>query len=220
MTIASFVEVQFDLEIASAAKGGPMFNTTVLTLASGSESRNINWSRERPMWDISPGIRTVEDFRYYQKFFFARRGKAVGFRFPDPLDDRCPFWNDTPGDADSLPVLFTTDGVTTTFQLTKTYTDAGGTFTRIIKKPRSGTLVLYDSHSPLTVLTAGVNYTVDYTTGIVTLTGALPTSSNHEIIGHYEFDIPVRFDTDQLNASVNAGEVVVWDSIPVVGLKL
>ncbi len=57
MTIASFVEVQFPPKISAGAKGGPGFSTTVTALSSGAEKRNVNWSRERPQYDISTGLR-------------------------------------------------------------------------------------------------------------------------------------------------------------------
>src|SRR3569623_2959053 len=98
MTIASFVEVQFPPTISCGAKGGPAFSTSVLELASGVEQRNVNWSRERPKYDISTGLRDAADFNAYAKFFYARMGKALGFRFKDWSDYRCPFWRNTAGD--------------------------------------------------------------------------------------------------------------------------
>jgi uncharacterized protein (TIGR02217 family) len=98
--LASFDEVQFPPRISAGAQGGPAFSTTVLTLDSGMEHRNINWSRERPTYDISTGLKDADDGREYLKFFYARRGKAIGFRFKDWSDFRLPFWIDTPGDLD------------------------------------------------------------------------------------------------------------------------
>lgn len=215
--MASFDEVQFPPNISAGAQGGPSFNTTVLTLDSGQEHRNINWSRERPVYDVSTGIKTAEDARAYQKFFYARRGRAIGFRFKDWSDYRLPFWDQTPGDLDPVPVFFVTDGTTQTFQIYKIYSDAGGTFTRKIVKIVPGSMNLFDNATPMTT---PANYTVDNNTGIVTLSNAIKTTTGHEISGFLEFDVPVRFDTDSQNLTLNGNELIKWDSIPVVGLKL
>lgn len=216
--MTTFVEVQFPTNISAGAKGGPGFNTTVLELSSGSEQRNINWSRERPQYDVSTGMKTADDVRAYQKFFYARRGKAIGFRFKDWSDYRLPFWHTTPGDRDVLPTLFTTDGGTThSFQIYKVYSDAGGSFSRKIVKIVSGTVSLYNNG---VLMTNPTNYTIDLNTGIVTLSAAVYGTTGRLITGSMEFDVPCRFDTDTQNVTTNGNEIMIWDSVPVIGLKL
>ncbi len=216
---ASFDEVQFPPNISAGAQGGPAFNTTILTLSSGAEQRNINWSRERPTYDVSTGIKTAEDARAYQKFFYARRGRAIGFRFKDWGDYRLPFWDKTPGDLDPIPVFFVTDGGTThSFQIYKVYTDAAGNpFNRKIVKVVAGTVNLFNNATPMT---APTDYTISVNTGVVTLSSAIYSTTGHEISGFLEFDVPVRFDTDTQNLTLNGNELIKWDSIPVIGLKL
>lgn len=220
MTIASFVEVQFPPAISAGAKGGPGFSTTVTELSSGSEKRNVNWSRERPRYDISTGLRDAADFNAYQKFFYARMGRAQGFRFKDWADYRCPYWRTTPGDLDALQTLFTTDGTTTTFQLTKTYGDAGGSFVRTIKKVVAGSLKLYNSGVLMVMGSGGNEYLLNGDTGVVSLGATVKATTGHLITGSFEFDVPCRFDSDELNATLNGNQVIVWDAIPIVGLKL
>ncbi len=221
MTITPFVEDQFPPNISAGAKGGPGFNTTVVRLSSGFEQRNINWSRELPTWDISTGIKDIADFRAYQKFFYARRGKAVGFRFKDHSDYKLPFWRATPGDLDAVPTLFITDGTTATFQIYKVYTTGvGDAFARKITKIVTASYNFYDITASAVALVDTSDYTIDKNTGIVTLSNAIKATTAHNIIGYCQFDVPARFDTDTLNAGVNGNELFVWDSIPVVGLKL
>jgi uncharacterized protein (TIGR02217 family) len=220
MTISSFHEVQFPPAISAGAKGGPGFSTTVTTLSSGSEQRNVNWSRERPRYDISTGLRDVADFIAYEKFFYARMGKAIGFRFKDWADYRCPYWRTAVGDLDTMQTLFTTTGALATFQLTKTYGDGGGSFVRTIRKIVSGTLALYHTGVLMTAGTGGSQYQVDVNTGIVTLGATVTATTGHTITGSFEFDVPCRFDTDELNATVEGNRIHVWDAIPVIGLKL
>lgn len=220
MVLATFVEVQFPPAISAGAKGGPGFSTTVTELASGTERRNANWSRERPRYDVSTGLREPADFNAYQKFFYARLGRAVGFRFKDWSDYRCPYWRTTPGDLDALQTLFTTDGTTATFQLTKTYSDGVASFSRTIKKPVGGTLLLYNNGVAITSGGGGTQYLVDITTGIVTLGATIKATTGHLITGSFEFDVPVRFDSDELNATLHGNAIQIWDAIPIVGLKL
>jgi uncharacterized protein (TIGR02217 family) len=217
MTIASFVEDRFPPAISAGAKGGPQFNTTVVQASSGAEQRNVNWSRELMTWDASSGIKTAQDFRLYQAFFYARMGRAVGFRWKDWSDYKVPFWNATPGDVDGIPVMFTTDGATTHFQMTKAYTSGGVTFTRQIKKPVAGTVRVLNN---AVEVFSPASWTVDTATGIITLASALYTTTGHTIAVASEFDVPVRFDSDQLNASLNGNQLMIWDAIPIVGLKV
>jgi len=214
--MTSFVEVQFPPNISAGAKGGPAFNTTVLELASGAEQRNINWARERPEYDVSTGMKSADDVRAYQKFFYARRGKAIGFRFKDWGDYRLPFFSATPGDRDALPVLFVTDGVTQTFQIYKAYTDSGGTFLRKIVKIVAGEIALFND---ATLMTDPANYTVNLNTGLVTLSAGVYGTTGHEITGWCEFDVPVRFDTDKQTVTLSGNEIMIWDTVPIIGLK-
>src|SRR4051812_21365480 len=100
--MAGFHEVRLSDELSSGATGGPGFHTTILTLASGFEQRNIDWSKTRATYDIS--LEGLEDAQIdaLLAFWYARRGRAYGFRFKDWLDFRLPFWKATPGDLDAL----------------------------------------------------------------------------------------------------------------------
>lgn len=53
----AFHDVVFPDEIAYGSKGGPKFQTTVVTLGSGVERRNQDWSRVRAEYDVSHGIK-------------------------------------------------------------------------------------------------------------------------------------------------------------------
>jgi uncharacterized protein (TIGR02217 family) len=202
---ASFHEVQFPPSISLGATGGPGFHTTVLTLADGSEKRNVDWAKDRGVWDVAHGLKSQDDLNILLAFFRVRRGQAYGFRFKD--------WTDfnLMNDGDMPPLLFTTDGVTTTFQLTKIYSDPGGTYVRDIFKPVAGTLELLDNGLPTSA------WTVDTTTGLVTLTGALTTG--HLITGNCEFDVPVRFTTDSMVVSITDIDNFAWGQIPLMEVR-
>jgi uncharacterized protein (TIGR02217 family) len=213
---ATFAEVQFPPSISQGAVGGPRFLTTIITLSGGAEHRNINWSRRRGEWDVSYGLQTPAQIEQLLDFFHARMGRAYGFRYKDWADYQVPRWTNTPGDLFAIPTFFTTNGSTSVFQLTKVYTDAGGSFTRLIQKPVAGTLGLNNNGVPMIL---GTDFTVDNTTGLVTLSGAIAATNGNQIAGYCQFDTPARFDTDDMKITTQTTTNFEWHAIPVVEIQ-
>jgi len=208
--MAAFHEVQFPPSISMGAVGGPRFSTTVTTLSGGSEQRNVNWAKARGEWDVAHGLKTEQQVDQLLAFFHARNGKAYGFRFKDWSDYRLPRWIDTPGDIEPIPVIFTTNGTTRTFQIVKVYGDTAGSYVRTIAKPVAGTVQMLNN---------GVQtfaFTVDVTTGIVTLNSSIYTTTGHQIAVVCEFDVPCRFDTDDMKLTTTMVDNFSWSAIPVV----
>ena len=56
-----FLDIAFPGSVGRGATGGPGFSTQIVTLASGAEQRNVNWSQARGRWNISTGIRSRAD---------------------------------------------------------------------------------------------------------------------------------------------------------------
>ena len=146
----AFVEERLDVGIDYGAVGGPGFLTEVVELAGGHEHRNAAWADARGRWELGDRLVAKSDLETLQAFFRARRGRAVGFRYRD--------WNDWEATGEALAP----DG-TPTVQLTKTYASAGESQVREIRKPVAGTVSLARGGS------AFVDYTLDTTTGVVTL---------------------------------------------------
>ena len=91
----AYIDTRLPISVEKGASGGPTFNTTVHSLASGYERRSNNWAHPLSKWDISYGLRAkqVTDPTYGVKglsdivsFFYTMRGKANSFRFRDWLD--------------------------------------------------------------------------------------------------------------------------------------
>lgn len=200
----SFHETRFPTAIAFHSSGGPERRTEIVTLGSGFEERNSVWANSRRRYDVGSGIRTLEDLSALIAFFEARRGRLTGFRFKDFADFRSAT-TITPFDQ----VIGTGDGVATAFQLVKTYAPGPAGWTRRIAKPVAGTVrvgVAVSEHM--------LDWSVDTTTGIVTF--ASPPASGAQVTAGFEFDTPVRFDSDALVidlASFTAGEI---PSVPIV----
>lgn len=193
---APFLNIQFPPRVALGATGGPGFSTQVVALASGAENRNANWAKARGNWDISTGIRTREQMAEVIAHFYVVGGKARSFRFKDWADYEAV-------DVVMIPVT------TTVFQLVKRYARGGSEYVRTITKPVTGTVAVKVSGSPVTPSA------VDHLTGRVTFASApaaTPTAT-------YQFDVPVRFDTDQLPVQALTPDLMVVPQIDLIEVR-
>jgi uncharacterized protein (TIGR02217 family) len=66
-------------------------------------------------------------------------------------------------------------------------------------------------------LIAGVHFEVDAMTG--SLTFADPPEPGAEVTAGFEFDVPVRFDTDAIRTSVSSFQAGEVPDVPVVELR-
>jgi uncharacterized protein (TIGR02217 family) len=66
----------------------------------------------------------------------------------------------------------------------------------------------------------GVDFTVDGATGVITfLPGHIPTAGQ-AITAGFEFDVPVRFDTDKLEVSLSGFQHGAIPNIPIVEIRI
>ena len=86
--VASFSEERFPLPIAFGTSGGPERRIEVVRLSTGYETRNQRHAHAFRRYDAGSGVKSLADLAAVLAFFEARRGKLVGFRFRDPLDNR------------------------------------------------------------------------------------------------------------------------------------
>lgn len=208
-----FHDVRFPLRLALGTSGGPVRRTDIVGLSNGRENRNRRWRDARRQYDAGSGIKSIADLYAVVAFFEARAGQVFGFRFRDPLDCRsCP-----PGAsvAASDQLIGTGDGATATFQLIKTYGDAGGSTIREITKPVAGTVVV----SVGSVAAAPADFVVDAATGRISFVPGKIPASGAAIRAGYEFDVPVRFDTDRIDVDLAQFEAGRIPSIPLVEIK-
>lgn len=199
----SFHEILFPEDISYGSSGGPGFNTTVIELTSGHEQRNINWSEAKATYEANHGIKTREQMEELIDFFWARRGKAYGFRFKD--------WADYQLENEVIGVG---DGVTTQFQVIKTYEPSGYPYQRIIRKINPGTLEVRKNGA---VLLQPGYCSVDNNTGLVSFATAPEIGDILAVTG--EFHVPVRFDIDDMKVTHDQWEVMSWPSVPLVEIK-
>ena len=206
----AFHEIRFPDNISRGALGGPERRTQIVELASGDEERNANWANSRRRYDVAYGIRRADDLAAVVAFFEARNGRLYGFRFKD--------WADYKSSLPSLAIsptdqqIGTGNGSLKTFQLSKRYTSGTQSWTRTIAKPVSGTIMI-----ALGLVEQMSGWTLDATTGIVTFTTAPGISVI--VRAGFEFDVPVRFDTDMLDVTLDIERLGSITSIPLLEIR-
>lgn len=206
----AFHEVRFPDNISRGARGGPERRTQIVELASGDEERNASWANSRRRYDVAYGIRRADDLAAVVAFFEARNGRLHGFRFKDWGDYKSCLPSGTLAPSDQA--IGAGDGTTTAFQLVKGYASGAQTWMRVISKPVVGTVrVALDGVEQLS------GWSVDTTTGLVTFETA-PTSGV-AITAGCEFDVPVRFDTDALDVTLDLERLGSITSIPLLELR-
>ena len=198
--VLSFHEIQFPPKIAYGASGGPEFSTSVAISLNGFEHRNLNWQSARGKWDISTGIKNSNDIDEVISFFRARFGKAYGFRFKD--------WSDYKAISQIIAVG---DNQTKHFQLIKDYKSGDHSYRRDILKPVDGSIKVYVNEKET------YSYKVNTTNGIITFDEAIEEGTT--ISADFEFDVPARFDVDQIVVRASGPNQFVADSITIVEIK-
>ncbi|MFM2279454.1 MAG: hypothetical protein RLZZ444_1685 [Pseudomonadota bacterium] len=211
--MTSFHEVIFPLRLALGASGGPMRRTDIVSLTNGRESRNSPWAQARRRYDAGSGIRSLADLYEVVAFFEARCGQLYGFRFVDPVDFQSCGPTETLSAADQR--IGVGDGTTRTFQLVKTYGDGGGASERTITKPRGGSVRLQVAG----VTVPDSDFSVDANTGIVTFDAGATPPTGAIIRAGFRFDVPVRFDIDRIEVSLDAFSAGRIPSIPLIEIK-
>ena len=116
----------------------------------------------------------------------------------------------TPGPTDQI--IGTGDGATTAFQLVKRYTSGAQSWTRSIAKPVAGTVTIALNGTP-----QPSGWSVGATTGLVTFSAA--PGAGIAITAGFVFDVPVRFDTDVLDVTLDLERLGSITTIPLVELR-
>ena len=202
----SFHEVRLPARLAFGSTGGVERRTEVVTLASGFERRSTPWAHGRRRYLIGAGVRSLDDAATLVAFFEARRGRLHGFRFRDFADFKscAPSGGISPIDQP----LGVGDGEAVVFALAKTY----GDLARPITKPVTETVRL---------AVDGVEtdaFSLDPATGLVTFDD--PPDEGAVLTAGFEFDTPVRFDTDRIDVTLESFEAGRIVATPLIELRI
>lgn len=197
----AFHKIRFPLDVSLGARGGPERVTDIVTLSSGREERNSRWAQSRRRYNAAYGVKSRADMQAVLAFFEERRGRFHSFLWRDALDHS----------SNGQQPLGTGDGETVGFQLMKRYGASFDPYLRVITKPVAESVVVFvDGVATLT-------FEVNDKSGIVTFNvapgeGAVLTAS-------FEFDVPVRFDTDRLDVELTSFDAAEAPSIPVIEVR-
>ncbi|ARK56311.1 hypothetical protein BOC36_24900 [Burkholderia pseudomallei] len=198
---------RFPDNIALGATVGPTYLTVVNQVYSGRDSRIVAWTQARIRFDVGRRAMYAADTATLDAFFRTVKGRAYGFRIKDWTDFACTA-------ANGVLTLQST-GV---YQLGKSYVNGALSEVRTIQKPVVATVVVYKNG---VALTSG--YSLDTTTGLVTISPAPLSTDTLAWAG--QFDVPVRFDTDEMKKQVmnrngpNGDLLVDWGSIPIIEVR-
>lgn len=208
-----FHEIRFPANLSFGSVGGPERRTEIVTLTNGYEERNTPWAHSRRRYDAGLGLRALDDVAALLDFYEARSGQVHGFRWKDWSDFKsCPPSRQPRFDDQ---IIARGDGVRVTFQLIKAYASGPGRYERPVTKPVANTV------------RAGVggserfpdgDYEVDFETGLITF--AEPPEPDAEVTAGYEFDVPVRFDTDRITVSVASFQAGEMPAVPVIEVRI
>lgn len=203
----AFHDVRFPTDISYGSAGGPEFSTEVVELGNGSEQRNVNWTYSRERWNVAYGVKEQTQLEVLIRFFYARRGRAHGFRFKNHADFQ------------AVGVELAEDG-NGDFQLIKTYTSGSETYSRKISKPVANSVTVYIDDVPQEDSAGNPEgWSIDMTTGLITFDSGSGPGSGEVVTADFEFDIPVRFDTDHLPQTLETYHARAAD-VPIVELML
>lgn len=207
-----FHEIRFPTSLSFGSAGGPERRTEVVTLANGFEERNTPWAQSRRRFDAGMGVRSLDDVAALVAFFEARQGRLFGFRWKDWADFKSCVPSADPGAEDQQ--IGTGDGAVTDFALSKTYASGGQSYARPISKPVQGSVRVAVNGAEL----PPTGFSVDHATGNISLAAA--PAPGFAVTAGYEFDVPVRFDTDQILTSVASFQAGDVPDVPVVEVRV
>lgn len=206
----AFHEVRLPARLMFGSTGGVERRTEVVTLGSGHERRSTPWQSGRRRYLIGANLRSLDDMAEMTAFFEARWGRLYGFRFRDFADFKSCAPTATVGPVDQQ--IGVGDGTTAVFALRKRYGEGDAPFVREISKPVDGTVRVAVDGAETSA------FTVDLTTGLLTLT-SVPASGAIVSAG-FEFDTPVRFDTDRIEITLETFDAGRMAAAPLIEIRI
>lgn len=182
----------FPRNIAFGAQVGPEYQTTVVVVNSGYESRNADWQTARLRFEVGMRPMRKADTDALIAFFRSVKGRAHGFRFRD--------WSDYQAKSGEGVVVPVVGGG---YRLAKRYASGGLTELRPISKPVAGTLAVSGG-------------SVDYTTGLVSGGAGVTWTGEFDVPCRFDTD---RMELEAIDKS--QGEILFqWGQIPVIEIRV
>lgn len=204
--MSSFHEVRFPEDVSWGSSGGPMFKTQVFESFRGYEQRNVDWSQPLMQFNVAYGIKTDVQMLSVLRFFNARRGRAFGFRYKNWANYR----------IQNAPIA-TGDGSSTRLPLWKFYGFPGARQYKRLRKIVRGS-VTGVGIAAVGSLVEGEDYHINYDEGEIAFNDpigyAVPIYASN-----LEFDEPVRFDEDNIQAVIDGYNNQSLTDFSLIGVK-
>ena len=188
--MADFLEERIHEPISYGSSYQDDYAVNVNVTSGGQEYRSLVHRFPVRRFDISYMLNRIDMWAQLVNLYQRAYGKYAGFRARcyDEYSSNGSVGTPTPLDQPTLVLTATTRQLVKQYGTDKTAGATGYPY-RVIKKPVAGTVVAAKNGVTLTPTT---QFTVDTTTGIVTVPTAIITDT---ITAGFQFDFPVRFDS-------------------------
>jgi uncharacterized protein (TIGR02217 family) len=204
----AFDNVRFPTAISRGVTGGPERRTDIVTTASGQEERNSRWAQSRRRYNVGFGVKTISQLQEVIAFFEGRRGRLHSFRFKDHVDYKSSNGALQPAATDQI--LGTGTGSLATFQLKKHYGAPSRDYVRTIVAPVAGTVLVAVNAVPT------LGFSLNEQTGVITFNAGNMPAAGAVVTAGFEFDVPVRFDSDEITVNLRHFEAGEIPDIPLL----
>ena len=212
MSVA-FHHVRLQDAVNIRAGGSLEYSTQIFTSASGFEHRNGRWAQPRRRYALDFGTRRIRDLRTLSRFFRARKGRLHGFLWRDQLEYRS---HNRPGGTlatDQPMQRLRADGRVWAFYKGLRQAPTDPRFRRIFKPVAASVRVAHRGQQiPPT------QYVVHAAAGVIVFAAA--HARTEDVTAGFEFDVPVRFDADQLEIQLTGSAAGTCAPIALVELRL
>jgi uncharacterized protein (TIGR02217 family) len=178
--------------IAVHLKGGPAFATAMASTISGRELRIYDRQHSLQRYTLSGCRLSIDEFEKFNCFFRARMGRVYAFRVKDYADY-----------VMNNQVIGVGDGVSTQFEIYKTYMDDVCSYTRRIYAIRDSGLIVNSK----------INR-IDKSLGLLHTEEPVPNSEELMITAH--FDVWVRFGSDEFGYSVCSDGSILIENLDLI----
>ncbi len=179
-----------------AQVGGPVYRTRVAETANGWEVRGSEWAEPRTRYDGQFDMMPPEWRDTLIAWYRSHYGAAYHFRFKDWSDYRI-----------ETPALCTATADPLIWAITKRYTDDIGEATRWITHPVISSLHVWDGGLEVTT-----GWVFDEASGMLVFDSPPARAPGVTC----DFDVPVRFEVDELTIGMNEALMYSCDSVPLV----
>jgi uncharacterized protein (TIGR02217 family) len=190
MAIVVFADVVLPPRvIAAGVRGKQLRKNSRVTVDSGAQAVNIVWEQTLREFEIGFKPMLRESWQAIEQLHEVTEGGAYGFLMEDPKD----------AVVDITQGVVAATAYANEYRLFKRYTVASRYKDRKITRPMAAGLVIKVDGVALSALSSPIDYTVDVSTGLITIASG-PTASHVTWSGR--FYVPVHFQADAIDWSM------------------